>query len=149
MFKDKLKKVMIDLNLNQVKLSTLTGIGKSSISQYLSGKVEPTELRRREIAVALGLSPDYFNTDTSSVIEVSNTAIPRLIPEQVAKLTGMSSRTVRAGLRAGTFPWGYAVKNSNSDIWTYFINAIKFSEIEGIPLKGVDTSNAMYKEIKG
>ena len=33
MFKDQLKKAMQDFNINQSKLSLLTGIGKSSISQ--------------------------------------------------------------------------------------------------------------------
>lgn len=37
-FKEKLEKVMHDLNIKQKQLSGMTGISKSSISQYLSGK---------------------------------------------------------------------------------------------------------------
>lgn len=59
-FADKLKKLMDDLSMSQVQLHTLTGIGKSSISQYLSGKNEPTEARKKEIAIALGIQEDYF-----------------------------------------------------------------------------------------
>lgn len=53
-FADKLKNLMKELDLTQSKLSDLTGIGKSSISQYLSGKNEPSKDRKQEIARALG-----------------------------------------------------------------------------------------------
>lgn len=47
-FADKLKNLMKELDLTQSKLSDLTGIGKSSISQYLSGKNEPSKDRKLE-----------------------------------------------------------------------------------------------------
>ena len=37
-FGEKLKVLMRELDLTQSELSALTGVGKSSISQYLSGK---------------------------------------------------------------------------------------------------------------
>lgn len=40
-FGEKLKVLMRDQGLTQSELSALTGVGKSSISQYLSGKNEP------------------------------------------------------------------------------------------------------------
>ena len=51
-FADKLKNLMKELDLTQSKLSDLTEIGKSSISQYLSGKNEPSKDRKQEIARA-------------------------------------------------------------------------------------------------
>lgn len=59
-FAKKLKNLMDELNITQSKLSKLTGIGKSSISQYLSGKNEPSKARKFEIARALGVEEDYF-----------------------------------------------------------------------------------------
>lgn len=59
-FADKLKNLMKDLDLTQSKLSDLTGIGKSSISQYLSGKNEPSKDRKQEIARAFGVQETYF-----------------------------------------------------------------------------------------
>lgn len=59
-FADKLKNLMTELGLSQSKLSELTGIGKSSISQYLSGKNEPSKERKKEIARALGVQESYF-----------------------------------------------------------------------------------------
>jgi len=57
MFDEKLKQVMYDLKISQAQLVGLAGIGKSSISQYLSGKNIPTEARQRDIAVLLGIDP--------------------------------------------------------------------------------------------
>ena len=59
-FSEKLKNLMSELGLSQSKLSDLTGIGKSSISQYLSGKNEPSKDRKKEIARTLGVQDDYF-----------------------------------------------------------------------------------------
>ena len=57
-FADKLSSLMSELNITQAQLSELTGIGRPSISQYLSGKNEPSKARRYEIASALGVQED-------------------------------------------------------------------------------------------
>ncbi len=139
-FDEKLKRVMQDLGITQAQVSGMTGIGRSSISQYLSGKNVPTEQRQREMATALGLVPDYFEQDKEPVIKLAKSGggkIPRLLPEDAARLMSLSKRTVRNGLQQGVFPWGYAVKTStNPDTgkatWSYFINARRFAEIEGV-----------------
>ena len=133
MFDEKLKHAMDDLKINQSKLSALTGIGKSSISQYLSGKNVPTEARQREIAESLGLDPEYFNQDVTIAVPLDDSPIKKLLPEHAAKLMGISKDTVRKGLQDGIFPWGYAVQTS-SNRWTYFINAKRFAEIERMDL---------------
>lgn len=129
MFKDKLIKAMNDLNMTQAQLSKMTGIGKSSISQYLSGKNVPSEIRQREISTALGLAPDYFKQDISS----TSNKVLRLQSEEAAKLLGISKETLRRGLQDGVFPWGYAIRGSGNK-WVYFINAKRFAEIEGISI---------------
>ena len=55
MFADEVRQAMIEQNVSQSELCKVTGIGKSSISQYLSGKVEPTAQRKKKILDALGL----------------------------------------------------------------------------------------------
>jgi len=131
-FSDRLKKAMQDLNINQAQLVGLTGIGKSSISQYLSGRNVPTEHRQRDIADSLGLASDYFEQDVFvSKVLVQKGKIPKLKVEDAAKMLSMNHDTVRKGLQQGVFPWGYAVHTSENG-WSYFINAIKFAEIEGI-----------------
>ncbi len=108
---------------------------KSSISQYISGKNVPTEERQKNIAVSLGLDPNYFEQEESVAKLVTSTessdSIPRLDVQIAAKFLGMNHNTVRKGLQQGVFPWGYAVHTSENR-WSYFINAARFAEIEGV-----------------
>ncbi len=132
-FAEKLKVLMGELDLSQSKLSDLTGIGKSSISQYLSGKNEPSKDRKKEIARKLGVQEDYFDTfETAATVQ--HAGVFNLPVTLAAKLMGKSKEWVKQGLRDGVFPWGYAVKLTN---WSYFISSVKFTEYTGIkvPLK--------------
>ncbi len=127
-FSDKLKKLMKELDLTQSKLSSLTGIGKSSISQYLSGKNEPTKERKKEIAHSLGVQEDYFEMfDASAAIQ--HNEVINLPVNVAARLMNKSKEWVMQGLRDGVFPWGYAVKLVK---WSYFISSVKFTEYTGI-----------------
>ena len=67
-FAEKLRSLKKELDLTQSKLSALTGIRKSSISQYLSGKNEPADARKKEIARALGVQEDSSAALTSCQI---------------------------------------------------------------------------------
>lgn len=132
-FAEKLKALMGELDLSQSKLSDLTGIGKSSTSQYLSGKNEPSKDRKKEIARKLGVQEDYFDTfETAATVQ--HDGVFNLPVTLAAKLMGKSKEWVKQGLRDGVFPWGYAVKLTN---WSYFISSVKFTEYTGIkvPLK--------------
>ena len=129
MFKNKLKQIMKELNINQAKLCDMAGIGRSSISQYLSGKAEPTEARKEEIAKALGVSSSFFMEEESVKVEI-DTGLKRLLPEEAAKLMGIHPSTIKKGLIDERFPWGYAIQTSPNR-WVYWINAQKFAEKEG------------------
>ena len=132
-FNEKLKKAMQDLGISQAQLVGMTGIGKSSISQYLSGKNTPTAERQKHIAVSLGLIPDYFEHD-EPVVKLAKTksgVIAELRTKDVGKLMRMNHRTIEKGLKQGIFPWGYAIQTSENH-HRYFINARRFAEIEGI-----------------
>ena len=119
---------MKELGLKQSNLSDLTGIGKSSISQYLSGKNEPTRERKQEIARALGVQEDYFDSLITTAMVQHDGAVNLPVPT-AAKLMRKSKEWVMQGLRDGVFPWGYAVKLTN---WSYFISSVKFTEYTGI-----------------
>ena len=124
---------MQQLNINQAQVVGLTGKSKGSISMYLNDKTTPSEKVQSDIAVSLGLAPDYFEQETTVVMLPKKTEgeIKRLLPEEAAVLLGMDKGTVRKGLQQGVFPWGYAIKTSENR-WVYFINAKRFAEIEGV-----------------
>ena len=127
-FKDRLKNLMDELGMNQTKLSLMTGIGKSSISQYLSGRNEPGEERRREIARKLGVQEDYFEK-FGPMTEIAKDECVNVPVIVAARLMGKSKECVAQGLQDGVFPWGYAVKMGK---WSYFISSVKFTEYTGI-----------------
>lgn len=127
-FAEKLKKLMEDLDLTQSKLSDLTGISKPNISQYIKGKHEPSKERKKEIASALGVQEDYFETFLP-VASVQHNGVVNLPVTLAAKLMKKSKKWVEEGLQQGRFPWGYAVKMTN---WSYFISSVKFTEYTGI-----------------
>lgn len=112
-FSEKLKRAMQQLGISQAQVVGLTGKSKGSISMYLNDKTTPSEKVQSDIAVSLGLAPDYFEQ------------------EEAAVLLGMDKGTVRKGLQQGVFPWGYAIKTSENR-WAYFINARRFAEIERV-----------------
>lgn len=132
-FKDKLKKLMADQNITQAQVINLTGIGKSSISQYLSGKNEPSDRRKRQIAIALGVQEDYFDILNNATPEeaINLDGCVNLPVPIAAKLMGKSREWIMQGLRDGVFPFGYAVKLKE---WSYFISSIKFTEFTGIQI---------------
>ena len=57
--------------------------------------------------------------------------IPTLTVHEVAKLMHKHTNTIALGLQQGVFPWGYAIHTSEHR-WSYFINAKRFAEIEGV-----------------
>lgn len=129
-FAEKLKRLMKELGLTQSKLSDLTGISKPNISQYIKGKHEPSKERKKEIARALGVQEDYFETFLPGVA-INCDEIINLPVALAAKLMHKSKNFVEDGLQQGRFPWGYGVKMKE---WSYWINSKRFSEIEGIEI---------------
>lgn len=127
-FAKKLETLMNELGLTQSKLSDLTGIGKSSISQYLSGKNEPSKARKVEIARALGVQEDYFEM-FAPIAEIQSDEVVNLPIALAAKLMRKSKDFVEKGLQEGRAPFGYAVKMKR---WSYFISSKKFTEYTGI-----------------
>jgi len=136
-FGEKLEKAMQELNLNQKQVCGITGCSRGSVSQYLSGMNVPTEEKREAIALSLGLPQDYFEQEETviklSKKDLAQRKVKRLLPQDVATLLGMGRDTVAKGLQQGVFPWGYGIKTGEKK-WTYFINAKRFAEIEGVAL---------------
>ena len=66
-FSEKLKQAMQQLGINQAQVVGLTGKSKGSISMYLNDKTTPSEQVQSDIAVSLGLTPDYFEQEETPV----------------------------------------------------------------------------------
>lgn len=127
-FDKRLQEAMQKLHISQKQLVGLTGIGKSSINQYVHGVNEPSEERKAAIAEALGLDPDYFDVEEPVTYPLNQ--IQRLTVHEAARYLHMNAETVRNGLKQGVFPWGYAIE-MGSGKYVYFINALRFYQIEG------------------
>jgi len=117
---------MVDQNINQVELSRICGVSRSTVSKWMSGDSEPTKARRNEIAEAFDLPENYFEE-----IVIPKKKIETLTPKEVAYLMGMSVGSIQKGLIQGIFPWGYAIRTSENK-HRYFINAKKFFVTEMI-----------------
>lgn len=138
MFANNLKMQMENHGISQARLSLLTGIGRSSISQYLSGKNMPAIERQIAIAKAVGCDlADLTITAENETSLKTERKVQRIDVSRAAKILGMNHETVRKGLQQGVFPWGYAIHTTDKR-WSYFINARKFAEIEGVKIDAAD-----------
>ena len=128
-FKEKLRSVMDEHNWSQVYVAAITDRSTATVSNWMTGKTEPSETTREDIALALGLPVDYFR-------DAPDTGFRRLTVEQTARVLGTSKDTVRLGLQQKVFPWGYAVQTESG--WTYIINGTKLEQVEGVKVEGGD-----------
>jgi transcriptional regulator with XRE-family HTH domain len=107
-FHKRLRQAMERSNIKQSELCEKTGIGKSSISQYLSGDYEPKQRNIYKIATALNVSPAYLmgytndpeNYATLDLIENPNLLAPALIPNNLPTLTPKDERNIQKRLKA-------------------------------------------------
>lgn len=88
--KDRLNEAMVLRSMTAAELSSKTGLNRSSVSRYLSGKSIPRSLAIGKMAQALNVSPAWVlgydvpmeSKETQPTIEVH-----KLSPENLARLT--------------------------------------------------------------
>ena len=127
-YSNRLRERMEELNLSQADLSRLTGITKSAISQYLSGKCKPGIGKSNRIAEALGVSQSFLTGEKPEVVVISNKK--NMSIDVAAELMGKSKQFIRLGLQRGEFSFGTAIKMSSK--YTYYISPSKFYEYIGV-----------------
>ena len=131
-FAHNLRGVMQEKNLSQTEVSILTGIGKPSLSQYLSGKNTPHRKRIANLASALGVSIDRLTAN----VPVASTELPpidcgqRISINEAAQRLGKSQQFVRVALQNGVAPFGFATKVSG-DHYDYHISPKLLGEYIG------------------
>ena len=123
---------MNEQNINQSDLSNLTGIGKSSLSQYLTGKNIPYKQRIAEIATALGVLHTRLTHNQPGLEQ----ELPPIISHQkisvaeTALRLGKSQQFIRIALQNGAAPFGFATKVSGST-YDYHISPKLLNEYIG------------------
>ena len=129
-FAANLKKAMEERNMSQAELSALTGIGKSSISQYLSGKNKPNQKRTEQLAEALECSIAFLNGITNCSDPTDDPNGLKNVPVSLAaQRLGKSEQFVRVALQRGIVPFGFAVQLSSR--FSYHISPKLLNEYIG------------------
>lgn len=113
---------MNEKGISQAELSRLTGLQRSSISQYLSGRNTPRQKALDAIAGALGVTA----ADLSS-------GEKKITVKTAAELMGVSEQFVRVAMQQKQLPIGTAVKLTGSK-YTYYISPKLFTEYTGIKI---------------
>ena len=131
MFAKNLKMVMDERNMTQTQLAALTGIAKSGISQYLSGKTTPKTAVLQKLADALETSVDFLMGDNPTMdTDANGEPLKKVTVEAAAKALGKSEQFVRVSLQRGSAPFGFATKVSGEK-WSYHISPRKLNEYMG------------------
>ena len=121
-FASKLKQLMEEQQMTQTELASAIGKGKSSVSQYLSGKNIPKADVQEKIAEVLGCSVDYLiNDEQSDFSGARNVSVA-----EAARMLGKSPQFVRVALQTGTAPFGFACKRKTK--YDYHISYKKLME---------------------
>lgn len=103
--KDRINKLMHDLDINQKDLCERTGICRSTLSRYIAGARNPKSSTLKNIANALNTTPDYLTgrIDIASldkyntVYDIINDNIHSWSLEQRLVLINMLSKNVIEG----------------------------------------------------
>lgn len=118
-FAERLKQVMEEYHISQSDLSRMTGIGRSRICQYLSGKFEPRVSSLKAIADALGVQMEYLLGNIPQYEETLSVPV-------AANLLNIRPQQLREQLKSRKVPFGYAVLRNGK--YQYFISPKKFEE---------------------
>lgn len=117
---------MAEKEMSQGELATLIGMGKSSVSQYISGKNIPKHDVQVKMAEVLDCTVEFLN---SKVTGEECNSVSRLTPEQASKRLGVSAQGIRVALQQGTAPYGYAWKVKTK--WSHHISPKLLDEYIG------------------
>lgn len=127
-FAKRLNQAMVERCVKQTELAAAIGKGKSSVSQYLSGRSVPRPDVQEKIAEVLDCTVEWLNsevpTDDKTEMGLRNVSV-----SDAAKLIGKGEEFVRISLQVGTAPFGFAVKNKSR--WSYHISPKKLDEYIG------------------
>lgn len=114
--------------MSQAELAAHIGKGKSSVSQYLSGKNIPKNDVQQKIAEVLDCTIEYLNEETP-VNDLTEAGLHNVSIAVAAKRLDKSEQFIRVALQMGTAPFGFASRNKTR--WSYHISPKKLAEYVG------------------
>ncbi len=118
-FSKRLKMAMEEREMSQAELAAHIGKGKSSVSQYLSGKNIPKNDVQQKIAEVLDCTVEYLNEETP-VNNLTESGLHNVSVADAAKRLDKSEQFIRVALQMGTAPFGFASRNKTR--WSYHIH---------------------------
>lgn len=127
-FASRLKQAMDERQMSQSELAAMIGKGKSSVSQYLSGKNTPKADVQKQIAAALDCTVEFLNSETPAT-DCSETGLRNVSIADAARILDKSEQFIRVALQMGTAPFGFAARNKTK--WSYHISPKKLTEYAG------------------
>lgn len=113
---------MKEQSVSQSDLSRITGIGRSNISQYISGINYPRPSAMKQIADALKIPLGWLTGEIKEP-EKSLSVI------YAAKVLNVIPQKLRGDLQKRLLPFGYAVYKNGK--YRYYISPKKFAEYTG------------------
>ena len=119
MFSDRLRTVMKEQCLSQSDLSRMSSIGKSNISQYISGINRPRAAAIKRLSSVLNVPAGWLTGD----IDETETSLSVIY---AAKALGVMPQRLRCDLQQRRLPFGYAANKNGR--FRYFISPTKFEE---------------------
>ena len=128
-FNENLKSAMQEAKLTQAELVRLTGVPKGTLSQYLSGRMEPKADRVSLFEKALGVPDGYLlKEQDKQLLEIQSSYIHRISLKELAERIGVSSQNLAEAARNGDLPGLYACKGKGSKYF-YIINEAVFCRV--------------------
>ena len=124
-FSKRLKQAMDEREVSQAELAAQIGKGKSSVSQYLSGKNIPKHSVQEQIAQVLDCTVEFLNSQVSES-DTSHNGLHNIPVADAAKKLNKSEQFIRVALQTGTAPFGFAARNKTK--WSYHISPKKLNE---------------------
>lgn len=126
-FSERLKQAMAEREISQAELAALIGKGKSSVSQYISGKNVPKDDVQQKIAAVLDCTVEFLNSEVPAN-DFTETGLHNIPVAVAAKRLGKSEQFIRVGLQTQRLPFGTAVFVKR---WSYHISPKLLDEYIG------------------
>ena len=128
-FAKRLNQALRERQLSQCELAAAISKGKSSVSQYLSGRSIPRPDVQEKIAEVLECTVEWLNSEVSSD-DTTDNGLRNVSVAEAAKILGKGEEFVRVALQRGVVPFGFAVRNKTR--WSYHISPKKLNDYVGV-----------------